>query len=67
LYNPEFLNKLGDVFGLARGADILIYGSILVLAYFYFEILNKITKDNYNMTRIVTNEALSHLQSEYFL
>ncbi len=67
LWNPNFLNDLGDVFGIARGADILVYGSILVLGYFYFELLHKHTKDGYSLTKLVTNEALSHVDSDYIV
>jgi hypothetical protein len=59
------LSKFGKFFGLASGADVLVYGSILVLGYFYFEILHKITKDNLQFTKLVTNEALSHIDSDY--
>ncbi len=67
LRHPEFLDKISKTFGLARGVDILVYGSILVLMYFYFELVHKITKDNYNFTKLVTNEALSHVNSDYIL
>ncbi|HMY80338.1 MAG TPA: glycosyltransferase family 2 protein [Candidatus Absconditabacterales bacterium] len=65
LYDASFLTSLGSIFGLARGADILIYGAILVLTYFYFEILNKQTKDTFIMSKFITNEALSHIDESF--
>lgn len=34
------LNKFGAFFGLNRGADLVVYLSILILGYLYFELLN---------------------------
>ncbi len=59
--NIELLNIFGRYFGLQRGADLLVYVSIIVLAYMFFIILNKITRDNFMFTRLVTNESLSHI------
>jgi len=65
LMYPSFLDRISKVFGLARWVDILIYGSILTLTYFYFELVNKNTKDGFNFTKFITNEALSHVDADY--
>ncbi|EKE28266.1 MAG: Glycosyltransferases involved in cell wall biogenesis [uncultured bacterium (gcode 4)] len=58
------LNRFWSFFWVGRGADLLVYISIILLAYFYFEILNKITKQSLYTTRIITEQsiqkALSH-------
>lgn len=67
LRQPEFLDRISKVFGLARWVDILVYGSIIALVYFYFELVHQRTKDNYQFTRLVSNEALSHVDSDYII
>lgn len=55
----NFLNKFGEFFGVARGADLLVYVWIILLFYFYVELLNKHTKDKYSLTRLVTQLAIN--------
>ncbi|MDD2487250.1 MAG: DUF2304 family protein [Candidatus Gracilibacteria bacterium] len=59
----QLLNKFGSLFGVARGADLLVYISIILLAYFYFEILNKITKQSFLTTRLITEQAIQRALS----
>lgn len=56
--NISLLNKLGAFFWLNRWADLLVYSSIIILAYFYFEILNKVTKHSFLTTKIITEQAI---------
>lgn len=61
--NAELLDHFGSFFGIARGADLVVYISIIALAYFYFEILHKLTKQNAEITRLVSRlsrVALTH-------
>lgn len=57
-FNISLLNKLWTFFGLNRGADLLVYISIILLAYFYFEILNKVTKQSFVTTKMITEQAI---------
>lgn len=63
-FDPNLLNKFWSLFWVARWADLLVYISIILLAYFYFEILNKVTKQSFLTTRLITEQsiqrALSH-------
>lgn len=52
------LNKFWAFFGLNRWADLLVYISIILLAYFYFELLNRITKNKIYLTSFVSNQAV---------
>ena len=65
LFYPPFLNKFSEIFGFARGADILVYGGLIFLAYMFFDVNNKITKQDYILTKFVTNEALSNISPDY--
>lgn len=43
---------------MARGADIIVYVAIIFLVYLYFSNINQQTRYVYEMTRIVTAQAL---------
>ncbi|MDD2891801.1 MAG: DUF2304 domain-containing protein [Candidatus Gracilibacteria bacterium] len=50
---PNILNKMGQIFGLQRGADVLVYVSIVFLFYFVLLLLNKTEKNREDVTRLV--------------
>ncbi len=57
-FNQELLNQFGKFFGIARGADLLVYISLILLFYFYIDILNKHTKDKFQLTRLISQDAI---------
>lgn len=50
---PGFLDKMGHLFGVQRGADVLVYVSIIFLLYFVLLLLNKSEKNREDITRLV--------------
>ena len=58
LFYPGFQEAFAETFGVARIADIIVYGALIVLAYFYFELLNELTKQKINTTRLVSALAM---------
>lgn len=59
------LNTFGRYFGLARGADLLVYISVIVLAYFYISILNTREKDVRKMTQLIRNISVQQAKGSY--
>jgi polyprenyl-phospho-N-acetylgalactosaminyl synthase len=57
-FNQGLLNRFGSFFWLARGADLLVYISLILLFYFYIDLLNKHTKDKFQLTRLISQEAI---------
>lgn len=53
------LNKFWEFFGLARWADLIVYGSLVVLAYFYITLLNSHTKDRHELTRLISQLTIN--------
>lgn len=39
---PQGVDRIGRIFGAARGADVLVYGSIVFLLYFVLLLLQKV-------------------------
>ena len=57
-FNQNLLNEFGEFFGIARGADLLVYISLILLFYFYIDVLNKHTKDRFQLTRLISQDAI---------
>lgn len=56
--NNDLLNQFGQFFGVARGADLLVYVALIVLFYFYINALNRQTKDVFQLTRLISQIAI---------
>lgn len=50
---PQVLDAMGRIFGVQRGADVLVYTSIIFLLYFVLLLLNKTEKNREDVTRLV--------------
>lgn len=56
--NQNLLNQFWMIFWIARWADVLVYISLIVLFYFYITLLNNHTKDKYQLTRLISRQAI---------
>ncbi|MFB0965120.1 MAG: DUF2304 family protein [Patescibacteria group bacterium] len=57
-YVPQALDLIGRIFGIPRGADVLVYGGIVFLSYFSLLLLNKAEKNREDTTRLIREMAL---------
>lgn len=55
---PGTLDRFGSLFGIARGADLIVYCAIIFLAYLFFELLNKINKQSIIQTNLARAVSL---------
>ena len=62
--NIEALNTFWAFFWIARWADLLVYISIIVLAYFYITLFNKNIKDTQQLTRLISALAIEKWYDE---
>ncbi len=70
IWNPALLNKFWSIFWLTRWADLIVYASIISLAYFYIELLNSHIKDKQQLTKLVSALACEKAwekQKQYIL
>ncbi|MBU0626746.1 DUF2304 family protein [Patescibacteria group bacterium] len=63
--NQDLLDKFGQFFGSARGADILVYIALILLFYFYIELVNKQTKDQVQLTKLISHTAINEAYTTY--
>ncbi len=58
--DASILTRVAKLFGGSTApTDVLVYLSIIFLVYSYFELMHKITKDNYEYTRLITELAIT--------
>lgn len=63
-FDWEALNKFWSFFWLARWADLIVYISIIVLAYFYISLYNKNIKDSQELTKLISALAIEKWYDE---
>ena len=51
--NGNALDRFGSFFWLTRWADLLVYISIIILAYFYISLLNTVNRQDIKQTQII--------------
>lgn len=55
---PGALDKFGNIFWLARWADLIVYLAIIFLGYWYISLLNALTKRDEERTQLARSLAL---------
>jgi len=63
--DTNLLNAFGQYFGVARGADLLVYVWLIILMYLYISLLNVREKDTRKMVELTRNMSLSQSKWSY--
>lgn len=58
---PEVANFLANLVGIGRGADLMVYGSIVVLFLLVFQLQIANERLEHSLTELVTRQALKQL------
>ncbi len=66
-YDIDLLNKFGTYFGVTRGADLIVYASIILLFYFFIDLYNRLTKDITQLSKLVTQQAVDQSRSTHHM
>jgi len=59
---PQKTDVVAQFLGVSRGADLLVYLSIIVLFFIVFKIIVKLEKIDHDITRLVRNQALDKVK-----
>ncbi|MFH0928698.1 MAG: DUF2304 family protein [bacterium] len=62
--DPELTNRLAQILGVGRGADAIVYLSLVVIFWLLFRIFVKIEKLERHLTELVQHEALEDFDRE---
>jgi len=60
IWEPKTTTSLAQILGIGRGADLIIYGSLVVLFYLVFRIYVKLEDIERQITTLVRKIALSN-------
>jgi len=56
---PDFLTHLANLVGIGRGADLVLYVSVVIVFYFIFRIILRLEKIERNITKLTRQKAIS--------
>ena len=57
-WSPEIASRLAVMAGIGRGADLIVYSSIIVLVYFAYRVYVRIEKIERDLTQLTRKLAL---------
>ena len=59
---PQYTTKIANILGIGRGADLITYLAIIILAYLMFRIFIRLDKMEKNITKITRKDALENVE-----
>ena len=57
-FTPESVTKIANLFGIGRGADLVLYVGVVAVFYFMFRIFVRLEKMERDITKVVRKETL---------
>lgn len=63
VFYPDFTTFVAQVLGIGRGADVVIYGSVIILFYLVFRLHVLLEDIRHDITRLVRDIALQEKKS----
>jgi len=61
---PQTTSYLANLLGIGRGADLVIYSSIIIIFYLLFRIYVNLDKQQQEITKIVRHLAISETEQD---
>jgi len=61
---PDMTSYLAAWLGIGRGADLVVYISILVIFYMIFKIFVRLNKIEEGITKVVRDDAIKNVKEE---
>ncbi len=58
IFMPWLQDWFASTFGVARGSDVIVYATLMLLWYFYFELLHEVVKQKTQTTKIISADAI---------
>lgn len=62
---PEIANRLANLFGIGRGADLIMYGAFIFLFFLIFKILLRLNKMDKQISKLVTHIAVKDAKKNH--
>ncbi|PIR06444.1 MAG: hypothetical protein COV55_04120 [Candidatus Komeilibacteria bacterium CG11_big_fil_rev_8_21_14_0_20_36_20] len=61
-WQPETTSYLANLLGVGRGADLIVYISIVVIFYILFKVSVRLNKIDAEITKLVREDAIKHVE-----
>ena len=61
-WQPESTSRLANLLGIGRGADLVVYLSIIMIFYLLFRIFAHLNKIETEITKLTRNEAIKNVE-----
>lgn len=61
-WQPEITSYLANFLGIGRGADLIVYLSIVVIFYLIFRIFVRLNKTDQQITKLVREDAIRNVE-----
>lgn len=63
-WQPDLASRLALIFGIQRGADLIIYLAIIVILYLLYRTSLRLNKVDDILTKIIREDAINHAQDK---
>jgi hypothetical protein len=63
-WQPESTSYLANILGVGRGADLIIYLSVIVIFYLLFRVFIRLNKIDSEITKITRKDALKNVEEK---
>jgi hypothetical protein len=61
---PQYTTRIANILGIGRGADLITYFAIIILAYLVFRIFIHLDRIEKNITRLTREDALDNKKKD---
>lgn len=61
---PQYTTRIANILGIGRGADLITYSAIIILAYLIFRIFIHLDRIEKNITRLTREDALKETKEQ---
>ena len=59
---PQYTTRIANILGIGRGADLITYSAIIILAYLIFKIFIHLDRIERNITKLTRKDALGNIK-----
>jgi small membrane protein len=63
--DPEISNRMANLFGIGRGADLIMYAAFVFVFFLIFKILLRLNKIDKQISKLVTHIAVKDAKKNY--
>ncbi|MDD5749559.1 MAG: DUF2304 family protein [Patescibacteria group bacterium] len=61
-WEPEITSYLANILGIGRGADLVLYLSVILIFYLLFRIFVRLNRIESDITKLVRSDALKNVR-----